>query len=278
MLACSHLYLLPGRQGMRVRSDGPQLISQMVQKYLNLDCSVLMGANIAGDIAREELSEAVVGYSNYEHAKLLKKVFETQYFVVNLLPDVVSKGGGALHRGYGRGCPAPVACCWACRHALHRALCMAFKLSVATAGVCFSLHHSMQSCMQHVCVSPGKAPCTAANSASAAASCGFDSSMTVTGVAVRHNHVLMVPCLLPGGCGDVRHPEKHRGAGGRHGGWAGSGAQQQSSHHAPGVFWWGPGNRLPVCALFQLCPSACGCMAPARSTMHAHAHLSSTWP
>lgn len=39
-------------QGMRVRSDGPQLISQMVSKYLNIDCSVLMGANIAGVRAR----------------------------------------------------------------------------------------------------------------------------------------------------------------------------------------------------------------------------------
>lgn len=34
---------------MRVRSDGPQLISQMISKYLNIDCSVLMGANIAGE-------------------------------------------------------------------------------------------------------------------------------------------------------------------------------------------------------------------------------------
>lgn len=35
---------------MRVRSDGPQLISQMISKYLNIDCSVLMGANIAGGL------------------------------------------------------------------------------------------------------------------------------------------------------------------------------------------------------------------------------------
>lgn len=74
---------------MRVRSDGPQLISQMITKYLNIDCSVLMGANIAGDIGREQLSEAVIGYTNLDHAKVLKKLFETNYFVVNLLPDVV---------------------------------------------------------------------------------------------------------------------------------------------------------------------------------------------
>ncbi|KAF6254612.1 HAD-like domain-containing protein [Scenedesmus sp. NREL 46B-D3] len=75
-------------KGMRVRSDGPQLISQLITKYLAIDCSVLMGANIAGDIGREQLSEAVIGYSNPEHAKVLKKLFETRYFNINLLPDV----------------------------------------------------------------------------------------------------------------------------------------------------------------------------------------------
>ena len=32
---------------MRVRPEGPQLISEMVQRTLGVDCSVLMGANIA---------------------------------------------------------------------------------------------------------------------------------------------------------------------------------------------------------------------------------------
>lgn len=88
MLCVHWLLFLIFLQGMRVRSDGPQLVSQMITKYLNIDCSVLMGANIAGDIGREQLSEAVIGYTNLEHAKLLKKLFETKYFVVNLLPDV----------------------------------------------------------------------------------------------------------------------------------------------------------------------------------------------
>ena len=34
-------------QGMRVRPEGPQLISEMVRRTLGIDCSVLMGANIA---------------------------------------------------------------------------------------------------------------------------------------------------------------------------------------------------------------------------------------
>lgn len=48
-------------KGMRVRSDGPQLISQMINRSLGIDCCVLMGANLADGIAREELSEAVIG-------------------------------------------------------------------------------------------------------------------------------------------------------------------------------------------------------------------------
>lgn len=48
-------------KGMDVRPEGPQLISQMVRRILGIDCSVLMGANIAADIANEQYSEAVIG-------------------------------------------------------------------------------------------------------------------------------------------------------------------------------------------------------------------------
>lgn len=75
-------------KGMRVRNDGPQLISQMVTRYLGIDCSVLMGANLADGIAREELSEAVIGYNSMENARTFRKLFQRPYFKVNLLPDV----------------------------------------------------------------------------------------------------------------------------------------------------------------------------------------------
>ena len=32
---------------MHIATEGPQLISAMIKSYLGLDCSVLMGANIA---------------------------------------------------------------------------------------------------------------------------------------------------------------------------------------------------------------------------------------
>ena len=48
-------------KGMRIRPQGPQLISEMVRKKLGIDCSVLMGANIALDIGLGQLSEATIG-------------------------------------------------------------------------------------------------------------------------------------------------------------------------------------------------------------------------
>jgi len=76
-------------KGMRVRKDGPQLISQMIATRLRVDCSVLMGANIAHDIGREELSEATLGYTVPAHAELLAKLFSRPYFLVKAVPDVV---------------------------------------------------------------------------------------------------------------------------------------------------------------------------------------------
>jgi glycerol-3-phosphate dehydrogenase len=62
----------PALQGMRVRPEGPQLISELVRKELGVDCSVLMGANIALDIARGELSEATIGYNVRDNARVLR--------------------------------------------------------------------------------------------------------------------------------------------------------------------------------------------------------------
>ena len=76
-------------KGMRVRPEGPQLISELIRRELGVDCSVLMGANIASEIAADELSECTIGYNIYENAHLLQKLFETDTFYVTLTPDVV---------------------------------------------------------------------------------------------------------------------------------------------------------------------------------------------
>jgi hypothetical protein len=78
-------------KGMRMRKDGPQLISQMISSQLRINCSVLMGANVATDIAQEQLSEATIGFTDIDNARLLQKVFARPYFLVTTIPDVVRR-------------------------------------------------------------------------------------------------------------------------------------------------------------------------------------------
>mmetsp|Transcript_6379 Transcript_6379/g.19796 ORF Transcript_6379/g.19796 Transcript_6379/m.19796 type:complete len:598 (-) Transcript_6379:3278-5071(-) len=75
-------------EGMRIPPEGPQLISETVSRFLNVDCSVLMGAHITTGIAEQELSEAVVAYNDRQHAAVLQKLFQRDYFHVELVPDV----------------------------------------------------------------------------------------------------------------------------------------------------------------------------------------------
>lgn len=57
-------------KGMRVRPEGPQLISAMVQRLLRIDCSVLMGANIATDIGElTQMNQLFIQTSNFVSTK-----------------------------------------------------------------------------------------------------------------------------------------------------------------------------------------------------------------
>ena len=49
------------RQGLDVTEGKLDLISNIIRKMLKIDCAVLMGANIASDVAQEEFCEATVG-------------------------------------------------------------------------------------------------------------------------------------------------------------------------------------------------------------------------
>jgi len=76
-------------KGMDVKPEGFQLISGLIQGELNIDCSVLMGANIANEIAQEKFSEATVGYNIRANGDLWVKTFDTPYFQVRAVNDVV---------------------------------------------------------------------------------------------------------------------------------------------------------------------------------------------
>ncbi|GAU29008.1 hypothetical protein TSUD_165260 [Trifolium subterraneum] len=70
-------------KGMEVKKEGPCMISTLISNQLGINCSVLMGANIANEIAMENFSEATVGYrQNKEAADKWVQLFDTPYFNV----------------------------------------------------------------------------------------------------------------------------------------------------------------------------------------------------
>ncbi|KAK9037019.1 hypothetical protein V6N11_021941 [Hibiscus sabdariffa] len=66
-------------KGMKVKMEGPCMISTLISKHLGINCSVLMGANIAN----EKCSEAMVGYRDKrEIVEQWVWLFSTPYFLV----------------------------------------------------------------------------------------------------------------------------------------------------------------------------------------------------
>ncbi|CAL9165344.1 unnamed protein product [Musa acuminata subsp. burmannicoides] len=76
-------------KGMEVKTEGPCMISKLITDMLGINCCVLMGANIANEIAVEKFSEATIGYKqDKEVAQRWARLFCTPYFLVSVVQDV----------------------------------------------------------------------------------------------------------------------------------------------------------------------------------------------
>lgn len=67
---------------------GIELISRMIGSMLSLPMSVLMGANLAKEVADEKFCETTIGCRDRELAKDYRELFQTQYFRVVVVDDV----------------------------------------------------------------------------------------------------------------------------------------------------------------------------------------------
>jgi len=74
-------------KGMFVKGDDIKLPSAYLNSRLNIPVSALSGANIAKDVAAEEMSEATIGTAN-EEAELWKSLFSRPYFSIRTVPDI----------------------------------------------------------------------------------------------------------------------------------------------------------------------------------------------
>ncbi|XP_041372018.1 glycerol-3-phosphate dehydrogenase [NAD(+)], cytoplasmic-like [Gigantopelta aegis] len=104
-----------------LEGGGILLISDVIRNNLNIPCAVLMGANIANEVAKENYCEATIGCKDKTLGLVLKSVFQTPYFrivvvedeqtveVCGALKNIVAVGAGfADGLGYGDNTKAAI--------------------------------------------------------------------------------------------------------------------------------------------------------------------------
>jgi len=74
-------------KGFDVVDNKVGLISNVLRDSLHVQCAVLMGANIAGEVAAEKFCEATIGCKDAAMGAVLKDVFQMPYFRINVVPD-----------------------------------------------------------------------------------------------------------------------------------------------------------------------------------------------
>jgi len=71
-----------------VEGGGIELISRVIGRLLDMPMSVLMGANLANEVADEKFCETTIGCRDRAVGKELRELFQTDYFRVVVVDDV----------------------------------------------------------------------------------------------------------------------------------------------------------------------------------------------
>lgn len=74
-------------KGVDASHGGLQLVSHGIWDTLGIDVSVLMGANIANEVAQEMFCEATIGARDENNGKVLYELFHTDYFRITVTKD-----------------------------------------------------------------------------------------------------------------------------------------------------------------------------------------------
>jgi len=76
--------------GVDINADGLKLCSETISEIMGHDVSVIMGANVADEVARGDFCEATIGASDKETGELFHKLFDMKTFSVNTVDEVAS--------------------------------------------------------------------------------------------------------------------------------------------------------------------------------------------
>ncbi|OXB58384.1 hypothetical protein ASZ78_012412 [Callipepla squamata] len=86
-------YIKPGAFGISLIKgidEGPEglkLISDLIRENLKIEISVLMGANIAKEVADEKFCETTIGCKNEKQGQIFKELLQTPNFRITVVPD-----------------------------------------------------------------------------------------------------------------------------------------------------------------------------------------------
>ena len=81
--------LLSAIKGIDFDDKGVVLISDLLREGLDADCSVLMGANVANEMASDAFCETTIGYVDKANGDLFKLAFDCPSFKVGTVQDTV---------------------------------------------------------------------------------------------------------------------------------------------------------------------------------------------
>ncbi|XP_048873160.1 glycerol-3-phosphate dehydrogenase 1a isoform X1 [Brienomyrus brachyistius] len=74
-------------KGVDTSTDGLKLISEIIREKLGIAMAVLMGANIANEVAEEKFCETTIGCKNKDHGALLKELMQNQNFRITVVSE-----------------------------------------------------------------------------------------------------------------------------------------------------------------------------------------------
>jgi len=77
-------------KGLDAHCHGIELASRVIESSLGLSCSVMMGANLANEVATEMFCESTIGASDLADGQIFKKLIQTSYFRLTVVSDVAA--------------------------------------------------------------------------------------------------------------------------------------------------------------------------------------------